>query len=55
MSMVFFNMASMFQSSETGFDTLWEAKLSGAQGTSDFMGTAQQAFAKLGTAVEVPH
>ncbi|KAI0040930.1 hypothetical protein FA95DRAFT_804673 [Auriscalpium vulgare] len=45
-SLVWFNMSSMFQASETGFSTLKEAKAAGHSGKADAQGTAKQAFAK---------
>ena len=45
-SMVWFNMATMLQSSETGFLILKEASAAGVPDTYDFKGTAQEAFTK---------
>ncbi|KAI0259138.1 hypothetical protein BC834DRAFT_846937 [Gloeopeniophorella convolvens] len=45
-SMVWFNMATMFQSSETGFDTLAEASRAGRSTDSDYKKRAQEAFLK---------
>jgi hypothetical protein len=43
-SMVFFNQASMYSASETGFGSIQAAKLAGLPGTSDAHLTAQEAF-----------
>ncbi|KAI0258352.1 hypothetical protein BC834DRAFT_975234 [Gloeopeniophorella convolvens] len=47
-SMVWFNMASMFQSSETGFNTLSKARQAGQSGQSDYRARAQEAFLEYG-------
>lgn len=43
--MVYFNMATMFQSSESGFNSLKEAKKHGMNGLSSV--TTQEAFENL--------
>lgn len=44
-SLVYFNQATMFQTSETGFDTLQKAKEAGHSGTTDFEEDTQRSFA----------
>ncbi|TFK58970.1 hypothetical protein BDN72DRAFT_906257 [Pluteus cervinus] len=53
-SMVFFNQASMFQSSELDFDTVAAAKLAGHEGKSDFPADIQAAFQKYSQFVDLP-
>ena len=50
-SFVYFNQATMYQSSETGYRTLNEAKAAGHHGTTDFARDAQQAFTDHATFV----
>ncbi|TFK72417.1 hypothetical protein BDN72DRAFT_894773 [Pluteus cervinus] len=53
-SMVFFNQASMFQSSELDFDTVAAAKLAGHNGATDFPADVQAAFQKYSQFVGIP-
>lgn len=46
-SMVWFNQASLFQSAETGFMTLTDAKAAGHSGTTDFKADAEKCFQKF--------
>jgi hypothetical protein len=41
---VFFNQASMYMSSETGFSTLEKARSAGSTGRTSFPASAQEAF-----------
>jgi hypothetical protein len=41
---VFFNQASMYSASETGYGSLQAAREAGASTTSNYYGTAQEAF-----------
>lgn len=50
-SVVYFNMATMFQSSETGFSTILKAKAAGHSGNAEF--GIQQAFELLPTRIPV--
>jgi hypothetical protein len=43
-SIVFFNQASMYMSSETGFPTLGAARAAGQTGKACFPASAQEAF-----------
>jgi len=52
-SFVYFNQATMYQSSETGYDTVQAAKDAGHSGKTDFFRDAQQAFTDLATLVPV--
>lgn len=52
-SLVYFNEASMHQSSETGYATLGDAKLAGLSGVTDYGRDAQAAFQKYGTYLPV--
>jgi len=45
-SCVFYNQASMYAASETGHGSIAAARLAGASTTSDYVGTAQEAFQK---------
>jgi hypothetical protein len=47
-SLVFFNEASMYQSSETGFATLEDAREAGLSGNTDYGSDAQAAFQRYG-------
>lgn len=47
---VFFNQASMFQSSETGYDTLAEARADGHSGVADFGDSLNAGMHKWGEA-----
>ena len=55
-SFVWFNMASMFQSSESGYDTLEQARNAGfpEKMVSDYTETIQQAFQKYSHFVKAP-
>jgi len=48
-SLVYFNEASMHQSSETVYPTLGKAKKAGLSGKTDYGTDAQAAFQKYGT------
>lgn len=47
-SIVFYNQATMYMSSETGYSTLKEARAAGMSGVADFPASAQEAFLKYG-------
>lgn len=48
-SLVYFNQASMYRSSETDSETIAEAISKGHSGTVDYSGSVQEAFLTLGT------
>ncbi|KAF9031896.1 hypothetical protein BJ165DRAFT_1571761 [Panaeolus papilionaceus] len=50
-SVVFFNQATMYQSAETGFHTIEQAKKAGHSGKVDYGEVAQKAFQKIGSLV----
>ncbi|TFY82050.1 hypothetical protein EWM64_g1963 [Hericium alpestre] len=52
-SMVWFNMATMFQSAETGFDTIKKAKAAGHSGKAG-PNVIPKNFASMGTYISVP-
>lgn len=52
---VYFNEATMYQSSETGFGSLHEARKAKQSVTVNWQEKANEAFARLGTLVPVPH
>jgi hypothetical protein len=49
--MVYFSQASMYQSAESGFGTLAEAKLAGQRGVADYGTEIQRAFTDFATFV----
>lgn len=52
-SFVYFNEASMYQNSETGYDTLTQARADGHSGTTDYGSDAKQAFTHMGRYFDV--
>ncbi|KDR72454.1 hypothetical protein GALMADRAFT_143286 [Galerina marginata CBS 339.88] len=52
-SLVYFNQATMYQSSETNHPTLMEAMENGHSGTTDYKGTTQNSFEKYGTMTDI--
>lgn len=53
-SLVYFNQATMYQSSETGFDTVAQAKAWGHSGRTDYPKDIQEAFSQLAHFQPVP-
>ncbi len=53
-SWVYFNEASMHQSSETGYSSLKEARLRGHSGKTDYSSDIQRCFEQHGKFIEVP-
>jgi hypothetical protein len=54
-SLVYFNQATMYQSSETGYHLLRSAVEAGHSGKTDFSTDAQQAFTKYSTFIRYPN
>lgn len=53
-SLVYFNQATMFQSSETGYSTIKAAKQGGHSGLTDYGPDIQTAFMKHETRIPLP-
>jgi len=47
-SLVYFNQATMYQTSETGYTTVGEAVRAGESGKADYGACAQEAFTRYG-------
>jgi hypothetical protein len=54
-SFVYFNQATMYQSSETGYSTVGEAVEAGSSGTVDYDMSAQEAFTKYAKYIPMKH
>ena len=52
-SLAYFNQASMFQASETGYGSIAAAKRAGVSGRTDFGRDAQQAFTDSATFIPI--
>ena len=52
-SLVYFNQATMYQTSETGYATVGEAVKAGDCGRADYGASAQEAFTRYGKYVPV--
>lgn len=54
-SVVWYNQASMFQTSKTGFPTLKEARANGFEGILDFGATVEEVFKKVAIVLAQMH